>query len=128
MVHTHSLLERIRIYFLAHFASFWKHSLGICLILIIPFIEVLSLYIPVAGKIGTVTWILLWIYIAAFTLVQGINLVKTSIHQRSPFALLTIGLFLFLCATNIQSIYSINWENTQEIAFALSQLQQSSDW
>ncbi|MBP9814008.1 hypothetical protein KBC80_02335 [Candidatus Woesebacteria bacterium] len=128
MVHTHSLLERIRIYFLAHFASFWKHSLGICLILIIPFIEVLSLYIPVAGKIGTVTWILLWIYIAAFTLVQGINLVKTSIHQRSPFALLTIGLFLFLCATNIQSIYSINGENTQEIACALTQLQQSSDW
>lgn len=128
MIHTQRLLERIRIYFLTHYASFWKHSLGICLILFIPFIEVLSLYIPVAGKIGTVSWILLWVYIALFTLAQGINLVKTSIHNRSPFALLTIGLFLFLCATNIQSIYSINGENTQEIACALTQLQHSADW
>ena len=101
---------------------------GIILLLCIPIIELASLYSAFAGKIGVICWILLWIYLALFTIRQTIALVKTSVHHRLPFVLLTIGLFLFLCATNVSSIYSINGENTQEISCALAQITNSPDW
>ncbi len=103
-------------------------QIGFVLLLLIPCVELITTFVPTLGRFGVILWIMLWLYIAIFTVQQAIALIRTSVRHRSPFALLAIGLFLYLLVTNIQSIYSINGENTQEITCALGQLQNSSDW
>ena len=124
----HKFFGKIRVHLVLQNALSTTHIFGIILTLGIPIIEIASVYSATAGKLGVIFWAILWLYIIIFAIGQTINLIKTSILHRTPFALLTIGLFLFLCATNIQSIYSINGENTQEISCTLYQLHHSADW
>lgn len=81
--------------------------------------DVLTNALPLAGAVGTVLWLISYVYIIAFTLVAGWDLVRTSKAAAAPFGIFVVVIYLVITVANVGTLRNFSSETAIEIGCAV---------
>jgi len=90
-------------------------------------INILSVFVPVTGKIGTCLWFFSYIFFIICGLISLYNLIKEALTEKLCITLVVLLIWLFIIGSNINRIKNVSSESTQQIAHAISLLHHSPD-
>lgn len=90
--------------------------------------DLLTIKYPFFGKIGTILWIVSWIFIFSFAIKQLIELVKLAWSKKLFMTLIVVLLLGGIVLVNTTNPKNISGETTQEINCILTQFELSTDW
>jgi hypothetical protein len=104
----------------------YTYSLGLLLIVLV-LSDILTLFIPAVGAVGTGLWYLSYLYLIVFAGWCLHFIIKQSLAQRSAFSLAVILLFMGLIIIHAGNPKSLSGETSIEINCAIEKLQSSPD-
>ncbi|MEQ8189685.1 MAG: hypothetical protein ABRQ39_17080 [Candidatus Eremiobacterota bacterium] len=90
-------------------------------------INILSVFVPATGKIGTCLWFFSYIFFIICALISLYNLIKEALTEKLCITLVVLLIWLFIIGANINRIKNVSGESTQQIAHTISLLHHSRD-